>query len=106
MKSKKVDTHFSLLMMHMGKILTELVKIYRSTGSSTIFNTILTGKEFFDALGRCIYGSLSYDKIFPQLDRFIGSLDHATDESFAPVLDYAHNLRREMLVFLDQHDLK
>ena len=106
MKNKKIDKHFSLYMMHMGKIITELVKIYRSTGSSIVFNTFHRGKEFFDTLGRCIYGSLSYDKIFPQLDRFIESLDYNSDENFAPVFDYAHNLSKEMLVLLDQYNLK
>ncbi len=103
MKNKKSDLQFSLYMLYMGKILTELVKIYRSTGSSIVFNTFHTGKEFFDTLGSCIYGSLSYDKIFPKLDRFIKSLDYNTNESFAPVFNYAHNLSREVLVFLNSN---
>ena len=106
MENKEISDNLSLYMWHIGKILTELMIVSNSTESPIIVQTFRAAAVFFDTLGRCIYGSLSFEEIFPKLNDFIGSLDYNADESFASILDYAHEFSKDLLIFLEEHNLK
>lgn len=106
MESKEIGQSLSLYMWHVGKILTELMKVSKATDSPIIVQTFRAAGQLFDTLGNCIYGSASYEEIFPKLNKFIGSLDYNADKNFASVLDYAHDFSKDLLAFLAENNLK
>jgi len=106
MERKEIGESLSLYMWHIGKILTELMIVSNSTDSPIIVQTFRAAGQLFDKLGRCIYGSDSYEDVFPKLNKFIGSLDYNANESFAPIIDYAHDFSKDLLVFLAENNLK
>ncbi len=106
MESKEIGQSLSLYMWHMGKFLTELMIVSKSTNSPIIVQTFRGAGELFDTLGSCIYGSASYGEIYPKLHGFIELLDYDAHKSFAPILDYAHDFSKDLLVFLGENNLK
>jgi len=106
MESKEIGQSLSLYMWHVGKILTALMIVSKSTDSPIIVQTFRGAGELFDTLGSCVYGSVSYEEIYPKLHGFVESLDYDANENFIPVLDYAHDFSKELLVFLGDHNLK
>ncbi len=106
MESKEIGQSLTLYMWHVGKILTELMIVSRSTDSPIIVQTFLAAGKLFDKLGSCVYGSASYEEIYPKLHGFIESLDYDADESFAPILDFAHDFSKDLLVFLGENNSK
>ena len=106
MKEEEIKSELMTYMWHIGRILTEIMSISDSTNSPIILETFQVGVDLFDTLGNCVFSSLSYDKIFPKLNKFIGSLDYDSKSSFDSILDYAHDFSKEFLAFLEEHNLK
>ena len=101
-----IKSELTIYMWHIGRILIELMNVSDSTDSPIIIETFQSGVNLFDALGKCVYSSLSYENIFPKLNKFIESLDYDSKSSFDSILEYAHDFSKDFLVFLEQNKLK
>lgn len=106
MEEEDIKSELTTYMWHIGRILTEIMGVSDSTNSPIILETFQAGANLFNTLGICIYGSLSFDKIYPELNKFIESLDYDSRSSFNPILDYAHDFCKDFIVFLEENNLK
>jgi len=106
MKEENIKSELTTYMWHIGRVLTELMSVSDSTNSPIIIETFQAGVDLFHTLGKCVYSSLSYDKIYPELNKFIESLDYDSKSSFNSILDYAHDFSKDFLVFLEENNLK
>ena len=106
MEENNTKSSLIMYMWHVGRFLTEIMIISDSTGSPIIVETFDAGVKLFDTLGKCVYGSLSYYKIYPELNKFIESLDYDSKSSFDSILEYAYDFSRDFLAFLEEHNLK
>jgi len=87
MKYKEIGEKLTFYMWHRSKILTELMLVSNSTDSPIIAQTFRAAGKLFDKLGSCIYGSTSFEEIFPKLNRFIEWLDYDANKNFFSVLE-------------------
>jgi hypothetical protein len=106
MTEEEIKSELTTHMWHIGRILTELISISDSTNSPIIVETFQAGVNLFATLGKCVYGSLTFDKISPELNKFIESLDYDSKSSFDSILDYAHDFCKDFIVFLEENNLK
>ena len=95
MKEENIKSELTTYMWHIGRVLTELMSVSDSTNSPIIIETFQAGVDLFHTLGKCVYSSLPYDKIYPELNKFIESLDYDSKSSFNSILDYAHDFSKD-----------
>jgi hypothetical protein len=105
MNEEDIKSELTTYMWHIGRILTELMSVSDATNSPIIVQTFRAGVDLFDTIGNSVYSSLSYDKIYPELNKFIESLDYDSKNSFDSILDYAHEFSKDFLAFLKEREL-